>query len=101
MLNEPTSITVDARGLLYIADSGNNRIRRVGLDGIITTFAGSGSIGSRWGSFSNDGGLATQATLNVPNAVAVDANGFVYIADQLNNRIRRVGPDGVITTFAG
>ena len=95
-LNFPADVTVDAKGVVYIADVGNYRIRRVGLDGIITTFAGTGTEG-----FSGDGGPATQANLNYPADVTVDAKGVVYIADEGNHRIRRVGLDGIITTFAG
>ena len=95
-LNAPEGVAVDAKGNLYIADQRNHRIRRVGPDGVITTFAGTGREG-----FSGDGGPAVQASLNAPFGVAVDANGVVYIADQRNDRIRRVGPDGIITTFAG
>ena len=95
-LNGPTGVAVDAQGTLYIADTGNHRIRRVGPDGIITTFAGTGTPG-----FSGDGGPAAQAQLSRSSGVAVDARGNVYIADTGNHRIRRVGPDGIITTFAG
>ena len=95
-LNIPQGVAVDADGNVYIADRTNHRIRRVGLDGVITTFAGTGD-----GGFSGDGGPATQAHLSFPSRVAVDANGNVYIADARNNRIRRVDPEGVITTFAG
>ena len=96
-------IGVDSAGNLYIADLYNNRIRKVDSSGIITTFAGSGtdnSIGQ--GGYSGDGGAATAAMLNLPNAVAVDAAGNVYIADTSNYRIRRVDKNtGVITTVAG
>ena len=95
-LKTPRGIAVDARGNVYIADPASHCIRRVGPDGIITTFAGTGGSG-----FSGDGGSATQAHLANPNDVAVDARGNVYIADTENNRIRLVGPDGIITTFAG
>ena len=82
-----------ADGSLYIVDITNSRIRRVGPDGIITTVAGGGpSFG--------DGGPATQAQLDRPLGVAVGPDGSLYIADG-NYRIRRVGPDGIITTVAG
>ena len=81
---------------MYIADANNDRIRRVDLEGVITTFAGTGDRG-----FSGDGGPATEAQLAAPRVVAVDAGGNAYIADQSNNLIRRVDPEGVITTFAG
>jgi RHS repeat-associated protein len=83
-------------GSMYIADSVNNRIRRVGPDGIITTVAGTGAYG-----YSGDGGPATGAKLYSPFGVALGPDGRLYIADYDNSRIRRVGPDGVITTFAG
>jgi sugar lactone lactonase YvrE len=100
-LNNPVGVAVDAKGNVYIADSFNHRIRRVGSDGAITTFAGSGPTGYQGGGFSGDGGPATQARLNEPRGVAVDAKGNVYIADLGNNRIRRVGTDGIMTTFVG
>jgi len=100
-LNKPYGVAVDSNGNVYIADYINHRIRRVGSEGIITTFAGTGLTGLGKGGFSGDGGPATQAQLNEPLGVAVDAKGVVYIADTFNNRIRRVGPEGIITTFAG
>ena len=97
-LNSPSGVAVDASGNLFIADSSNQRVRRVdGATGIITTVAGSGTR-----SFSGDGGPATSASLKRPGAVAVDASGNLFIADSLNNRIRRVdAATGVITTMAG
>lgn len=92
----PTGVTVDAGGNLYIADSNNDRIRRVDVSGIITTVAGNGTSG-----FAGDGGPATSARLNNPGAVAVDAAGNLYIADSYNNRIRKVDVNGTITTVAG
>jgi uncharacterized repeat protein (TIGR01451 family) len=95
-LSNPGSIAVDTAGNIYIADTGNNRIRKVTLDGLIQTVAGDGSYG-----FSGDGGPATAAQFRLPNGVAVDAAGNVYIADTENNRIRKVTLDGVIQTIAG
>src|SRR3990172_3769269 len=95
-LNWPTGIAVGPNGALFIAEQGNNRIRRVSPDGIITTVAGTWLQG-----FSGDGGPATAATLNYPMAVAVGADGALFIADAGNTRIRRVSPDGIITTVAG
>ncbi|MDP2673555.1 MAG: RHS repeat-associated core domain-containing protein [Dehalococcoidia bacterium] len=92
----PNGVAVGADGSLYIADSFNHRIRRVGTDGIISTVAGNGTNG-----FSGDGGPATQAALWFPHDVAVGADGSLYIADNGNSRIRRVGTDGIITTVAG
>ena len=94
-LFQPEGVAVDAAGNLYIADTGNNRIRRV-AGGIITTIAGNGTA-----AFSGDGGAAAAASLNAPDGVAVDAAFNVYIADSGNNRIRMVSPTGVITTVAG
>jgi trimeric autotransporter adhesin len=91
-----TGVAVDSVGNLYIADTGNSRIRKVTPGGIITTAAGNGSVGS-----SGDGGQATSAQLSSPNAVAVDSAGNVYIDDTGNNRIRKVTPAGVISTVAG
>ena len=95
-LMKPEGIFIDEKGVLYIADTGNHVIRRVGLDGIITTIAGTGDPG-----FSGDEGPATQALLNIPRDVAVDSKGNIYIADYSNQRVRRVGLDGIIETIAG
>jgi RHS repeat-associated protein len=95
-LARPQDVAVTADGTLYIADTLNNRIRRVGPDGIITTVAGNGTAG-----FAGDGGPAAQAILNGPSAVAIGPDGSVYIADANNDRIRRIGTDGVISTVAG
>lgn len=95
-LNYPSGIAVGADGSLYIAEVFANRIRRVGPDGIISTFAGTGEAG-----FSGDGGLATMAALHFPSAVAADSYGNIYVTDNRNHRIRRIGPDGVISTVAG
>ncbi len=99
LFNLPSDIAFGPDGSLYIADEMNQRIRRVDPSGIIHTVAGSGPTGG--GSFSGDGGLATQATLNSPNGVDVAPDGTIYIADLLNGRVRRVGPNGVIETAAG
>jgi sugar lactone lactonase YvrE len=95
-LSSPFGVAVDSSGNLYIADFGNNRVRKVSADGSITTIAGNGSPG-----FAGDGGPATAAQLKTPAGVAVDASGNVYIADSGNNRIRKVSKNGVITTVAG
>jgi RHS repeat-associated protein len=83
-------------GSLYFADIDNNRVRRIGPDGSISTIAGTGSAG-----FSGDGGPATSAQLYCPDGIALAADGTLYIADICNVRIRRVSPDGIITTYAG
>ena len=97
-LNEPFGVAVDASGNLFIADTSNDRVRRVdGATGVITSVAGTGTAG-----FSGDGGPATDAQLNFPVGVAVDASGNLLIADSDNHRIRRVdSATGVITTVAG
>jgi sugar lactone lactonase YvrE len=92
----PTGIAVDASGDLFIADSINNRIRLVTPNGIISTMAGTGTSG-----FGGDGGPAAAAPLSYPQSVAVDAAGNLFIADTNNQRIRRVTPDGIISTVAG
>jgi sugar lactone lactonase YvrE len=95
-LNNPTEVLFDALGNLYIGDYYNNRIRRVNTAGIITTIAGNGILG-----FSGDGGQATNAQLNKPTGIVFDAVGNFYIADEGNNRIRKVNTLGVISTVAG
>ena len=93
----PSGLAVDAFGNLYIADNLNHRIRMVNAaTGIITTAAGVGS-----GGYTGDGGQATSAQLNHPNAVRLDAAGNVYISDSFNNVVRRVDTSGVITTVVG
>ncbi len=94
----PEGMAVDGAGNLYIADSGNNRVREVHAgSGIITTVAGTGKT-----DFSGDGEPATKATLEVPYDIVVDGSGNLYIADSLNNRVREVhAGSGIITTVAG
>lgn len=83
-LSDPQAVAMDQAGSLYIADSGNNRIRKI-TRGVINTVAGNGHA-----AFDGDGGLATHAALNVPTGVAVDSTGRIYIADSGNDRIRVV-----------
>jgi sugar lactone lactonase YvrE len=94
--NTLRGVAVDAAGSLYIADPGNNRVRKVARNGIITTVAGNGSRG-----YSGDGGAATKAALNRPEGLGLDAAGNLYIADTQNNRIRKVDTTGIIATVAG
>jgi sugar lactone lactonase YvrE len=97
----PAGIAVGPDGAVYFADHVNNRVRRVDAAGVITTFAGSGPAGLNQGTFSGDGGPATEATLQEPWGVAFDQTGRLYIADRDNARVRRVDLDGVISTVAG
>src|SRR5207253_2046510 len=86
-LNEPVGVALDPAGNLYIAERENHRIRKVTPGGVITTYAGNGGYGF-WG----DGGPATAAQLSLPHGVALDSAGNLYIADQENQRIRKVTP---------
>jgi hypothetical protein len=95
-INTAFGVAVDSAGNVYIADTGNQRVRKVDTAGVITTIAGTGVAG-----FSGDTGQATAAQLNNPIGVAVDGAGNVYIADYTNHRIRKVDTAGVITTIAG
>lgn len=95
-LNATWAVAVDASGNVYIADDNNQRIRKVNTSGIISTIAGIDTNG-----FSGDGGPATAAELDFPTGVAVDPSGNVFIADQHNNRIRKVNTSGIISTYAG
>jgi uncharacterized protein (TIGR03437 family) len=94
-LRKPAGLALDSSGNLYIADQANHRIRKVS-NGIITTIAGTGQP-----DFSGDDGPAETAALNTPMDVKVDSRGNVYIADMLNQRIRRIDTNGTITTIAG
>ena len=103
----PAGVAVDGSGNLFIADNGNERIRKVATNGVIMTVAGNGQLG-----YSGDGGAATNASLSLasnsgwnasvmPSGLAVDSSGNLFIADYHNNRIRKIGTNGVITTVAG
>jgi NHL repeat len=93
--NSPTAVARDQAGNLYVADYGNNTIRRIDPSGFVSTFAGiPGSVGA-------SDGPAAAATFNGPTSVAVDVNGNVFVADASNASIRRVTPSGVVSTFAG
>ena len=95
-LYAPVGVAISPDGSIFVADTNNHRVRRVDHGGNIFTFAGSGRA-----AFGGDGGLATAADLNLPTGLAFDNAGNVYIADSGNNRVRKVSPDGTITTVAG
>src|SRR5580692_2955889 len=95
-LNNPVYVATDFFGNLFIADSNNNRVRRVDSHGVITTVAGNGTA-----DFSGDGGPATEATLNSPTGLCTDPSGDLFIADVGNYRIRKLDTSGKITTVAG
>ncbi len=89
-------LALGADGSVYLVAITEQRVWRIGLDGKLSLVAGSGRFG-----FDGDGGLATEASLAHPAAIAVAVDGSVYISDTENNRIRRVAPDGIINTVAG
>jgi sugar lactone lactonase YvrE len=91
----PTGIALDRAGNVYVADSSNSSIRKITAGGIVTTLAGSSGVPG----YADAAG--SNARFNFPTALAVDDNGVVYVVDANNNRIRRIAPDGVVTTFAG
>jgi uncharacterized protein (TIGR03437 family) len=95
-LLQPEGVAVDGAGNVYIADAADNRIRKLGGNGLIQSIAGTGRPG-----FSGDGGAATSAELNQPYGIAVDQAGNLYVADLGNARVRRIDPTGIITTVAG
>ena len=92
----PKGIAFDSANNLYVADRNNNYVRRIQPDGTITTIAGNGSQG-----YSGDGGPATAATISYPTGITVDGGGNVYFAETFSNRVRRITPNGVISTVAG
>lgn len=92
----PVGVAISPDGSLFIADTNNHRVRRIDHGGNIVTFAGSGRA-----AYGGDGGPATAADLNLPTGLAFDTAGNVFIADSGNNRVRKVSPNGTITTVAG
>ena len=92
--NNPKHVAVDAAGNVYVADTGNNKIRKITPTGIVSTFAGNGTSGAI-------DGTGTTASFNNPSGVAVDPNGNVYVADMNNHEIRKITPSGMVSTFAG
>ena len=95
-LSGPLGAAFDSAGNLYIADTANHRIRKVSMDGTISTVAGGTTPG-----FSGDGGPAAQSLLFAPSGVVVDSSGNLYINDNLNHRVRRITAAGIISTVAG
>ncbi|HIC89749.1 MAG TPA: hypothetical protein EYP04_10170 [Anaerolineae bacterium] len=92
--NKPQGIAVDQKGNVYVADTGNQRIRVITPDGQVRTLAGTGEAGYA-------DGPASSARFNYPMGIAVDAKGNVYVADSANHRIRKIAPDGIVSTVAG
>jgi DNA-binding beta-propeller fold protein YncE len=96
LLQDPKGVAAAPSGDVYIADAGNERVRRVDRNGTITTVAGTGTEG-----FAGDGGPAPAAQLNHPRGVAVDGHGLLFVVDSMNHRVRIVDPSGIIATVAG
>jgi uncharacterized protein (TIGR03437 family) len=94
-LNDPETVLLDSSGNLYISDQSGFRILKFS-GGVVTIIAGNGNIGS-----SGDNGLAVNASLDEPSGIALDAQGYLYICDTDNSRIRKISPSGIITTIAG
>lgn len=92
--NKPWGIVIDNDGNIYVADKDNNRIRKISSQGVVTTFAGSGTAG-----FVNAAGMGAQ--FNAPSGLAIDSGGNIYVVDTMNHCIRKISPQGVVITVAG
>jgi sugar lactone lactonase YvrE len=91
--NEPTGLALDAKGNVYVADAGNHAIRKIDVNGTVSTVAGNGVPG-------NKDGKGSEATFNHPGDIAISADGTVYVADSLNHTIRKIAADGRVTTLS-
>jgi uncharacterized protein (TIGR03437 family) len=96
LLNAPRGLVAEASGSIYFSDTGNNRVRKYQPGGNIFTYAGNGNA-----AYFGDGGKATSASLNQPEGLALDTQGNLYVADSLDNAVRKITPSGTITTIAG
>ena len=94
VFNNPHGVAVDVAGMVYVADTANNRIRRIATDGVVSTVAGDGTAG-----FQN--GAGSQARFNAPQGVAVDNQGNIYVADTGNAAVRKIDAGGTVSTLAG
>ena len=94
MFNNPNGVAVDAAGVVYVADTANNRVRRIGTDGAVSTVAGDSTTGLQ-------NGPGSQARFNAPQGVAVDSQGNIYVADTGNAAVRKIDLGGTVTTLAG
>jgi sugar lactone lactonase YvrE len=95
----PFALTVDQKGNIYVSDTGNHCIRKISIDGTVTTIAGDGSYGAQGSGYYD--GKGKEAQFDQPMGIAVDKAGNVYVADTMNHRIRKIAPDGTVTTIAG
>jgi len=100
-MSGPCGMAVDAAGNIFIADSGNHRVRKVDTNGMTTTIAGTNAPGENQYGYSGDGGPASNARLNDPNGLALDNHGNLFIVDCFNQRIREINTNGIIFTVAG
>ncbi len=96
LFTHPSYLYIDASNNLLVSDNGNHRIRKITPSGTITTIAGNGTP-----SYSGDAGQATAASIQYPGGICQDISGNIYIADYSNNRVRKINPSGIISTFAG
>ena len=96
LMNNPSGVVYDAAGNLYVTDSRNARIRKITPSGIITTIAGTGTVG-----YSGDGGAATAAEFSFPESITMDASGNIYVIDRYAPCVRKISTAGVVTTIAG